>query len=193
MKPTPLTSDPVSDENRLLGLGPSALYVVSVTKFVVMYLLTGGGYIVYWSYRNWATYKQRVGADICPLVRAVLWPFFILELFDKIQNGLELAGRPCRWHPEPRALLIMLMVMISTLFAMFFDSPADAGLVFIANTLLITLSVFLIVGAQRAINLLADDSLGFSNCNFSVSNVCWTLVGAVSVTLLGFCVLVRTS
>lgn len=52
MKPTPLTSDPVSDENRLLGLGPSALYVVSVTKFVVMYLLTGGGYIVYWSYRN---------------------------------------------------------------------------------------------------------------------------------------------
>lgn len=192
MKPSPLTSDPVSDVNRLLGLGPSALYVVSVTKFVVLYLLTGGGYIVYWSYRNWASYKERVGADIFPLVRAVLWPFFILELFDKIQNGLELAGRPCRWHPEPRALLIMLMVMISTLFAMFFDSPVDAGVVFIANTLLITLSVFLFVGAQRAINLLANDSQGCSNCNFSVGNVFWALFGAVSVALLAYCVLVRT-
>ena len=192
MKPTPLTRDPVSDVNRLLGLGPSELYVVSVTKFVVLYLLTGGGYIVYWSYRNWATYKERVGADILPLVRAVLWPFFILDLFDKIQNGLELAGRQCRWHPEPRALLIMLMVMISTLFAMFFDSPDDAGVVFIANALLITVSVFLFVGAQRAFNLLAADSLGCSNCSFSVSNVVWALIGVVSVVLLAFSVLVRT-
>lgn len=192
MKPTPLTRDPVSDVNRLLGLGPSELYVVSVTKFVVLYLLTGGGYIVYWSYRNWATYKERVGADILPLVRAVLWPFFILDLFDKIQNGLELAGRQCRWHPEPRALLIMLMVMISTLFAMFFDSPDDAGVVFIANALLITVSVFLFVGAQRAINLLAADGLGCSNCSFSVSNVVWALIGVVSVVLLAFSVLVRT-
>nr|WP_314483764.1 hypothetical protein [uncultured Pseudomonas sp.] len=192
MKPTPLTRDPVSDVNRLLGLGLSELYVVSVTKFVVLYLLTGGGYIVYWSYRNWATYKERVGADILPLVRAVLWPFFILDLFDKIQNGLELAGRQCRWHPEPRALLIMLMVMISTLFAMFFDSPDDAGVVFIANALLITVSVFLFVGAQRAINLLAADSLGCSNCSFSVSNVVWALIGVVSVVLLAFSVLVRT-
>ena len=192
MKPTPLTRDPVSDVNRLLGLGPSELYVVSVTKFVVLYLLTGGGYIVYWSYRNWATYKERVGADILPLVRAVLWPFFILDLFDKIQNGLELAGRQCRWHPEPRALLIMLMVMISTLFAMFFDSPDDAGVVFIANALLITVSVFLFVGAQRANNLLAADSLGCSNCSFSVSNVVWALIGVVSVVLLAFSVLVRT-
>lgn len=192
MKPTPLTRDPVSDVNRLLGLGPSELYVVSVTKFVVLYLLTGGGYIVYWSYRNWATYKERVGADILPLVRAVLWPFFILDLFDKIQNGLELAGWQCRWHPEPRALLIMLMVMISTLFAMFFDSPDDAGVVFIANALLITVSVFLFVGAQRAINLLAADSLGCSNCSFSVSNVVWALIGVVSVVLLAFSVLVRT-
>ena len=192
MKPTPLTRDPVSDVNRLLGLGPSELYVVSVTKFVVLYLLTGGGYIVYWSYRNWATYKERVGADILPLVRAVLWPFFILDLFDKIQNGLELAGRQCRWHPEPRALLIMLMVMISTLFAMFFDNPQDAGVVFIANAVLITVSVFLFVGAQRAINLLANDRLGCSNCNFSVGNVFWALAGAVSVALLALYVLVYT-
>lgn len=192
MKPTPLTRDPVSDVSRQLGLGPSELYVVSVTKFVVLYLLTGGAYIVYWSYRNWATYKERVAADICPVIRAVLWPFFILELFDKIQNGLDLSGRSCRWHPEARALLIMLMVMISTLFAMFFDSPEYVGVVFIANTLLITLSVFLFVGAQRAINLLANDCRGGSNCSFSVSNVFWTLIGVVSVVFLALCVLVRT-
>ena len=192
MKPTSLIRDPVSDVNRLLGLGPSELYVVSVTKFVVLYLLTGGGYIVYWSYRNWATYKERVGADIFPLVRAVLWPFFILELFDKIQNGLDLAGKPCRWHPEPRALLIMLMVMISTLFAMFFDDPQDAGVVFIANAVLITVSVFLFVGSQRAINLLANDRLGGSNCNFNVGNVFWALAGAVSVALLALYVLIYT-
>ena len=75
---------------------------------------------------------------------------------------------------------------------MFFDSQADAGVVFIANTLLITLSVFLFVGAQRAINLLAGDSLGCSNCTFSVINVFWAFIGAGSVVLLAVCVWVRT-
>ena len=86
----------------------------------------------------------------------------------------------------------MLMVMISTLFAMFLDSPEDAGVVLIANTLLIIVSVFLFVGAQRAINLLANDRLGCSNCTFSVGNVFWALAGAVSVALLALYVWVYT-
>ena len=91
------------------------LYVVSVSKFLLLYGFTAGGYMVYWSYRNWASYKAETGAPIAPLLRAALWPFFILPLFEVVQNGLDRTGRCYFWQPETRGLLIMLLVMFSVL------------------------------------------------------------------------------
>ena len=93
MKPTTAHNTCAPDGKRALFDGPYPLYVVSVTKFVLLYLLTGGGYIFYWSYRNWACFKGVGGAHIMPLMRGLFWPFFILELCDNIQRSLEIRGR----------------------------------------------------------------------------------------------------
>ena len=144
MKPTIATDD-----------RPGALYTVAIAHFVLLYVLTCGTYLFYWSYRNWASYKQHTGTAITPVVRGLLWPFFILELFDKVQNALDRAQHPHCWYPESRALLIMLLVMLSVLLFTFPDRPLGMVCVYVAEAVLIALGGCLFVGAQRAINLLS--------------------------------------
>ncbi|MGO2450571.1 hypothetical protein [Pseudomonas taetrolens] len=179
MKLTPTPDMPLSDRKRPSDDAKNALYVVSISKFVWLYVLTGSGYIFYWSYRNWASYRAATGVDIMPIMRGVFWPFFILSLFEKVQNGLETAGRSCQWYPEARGLLIMLLVLISVLLNPFFSPPSGTLFVFIADMVLIAAGTGLFVGAQRAINLLHDDPQGRSNSVLSVGNLVWMVLGGL--------------
>ena len=169
-----------SDDERI------KLYVVSVTKFVLLYALTAGGYIFYWSYRNWASCKALTGSPIAPLLRAALWPFFILPLFDKVQNGLDKTGRSYFWQPQTRGLLIMLLVMLSVLVTTSVTRPSDLAFVFIANTALIASCCAMFVEAQRAINTLAGDPLGSHNNAFSCSNIVWMVMGVLYMTVITY-------
>ncbi|KQB51618.1 hypothetical protein AQS70_04805 [Pseudomonas endophytica] len=137
---------------------PSELYTVSIPKFVLLYLMTGGGFLFYWSYRNWAFYKKTDGVSITPVMRGLFWPFFTLELFEKIQSGLDKARQPLCWHPESRALLIMLLVMLSVLLLTFFDRPLDRLFICAANIVLFICIGCLFIGAQRAINVLQSNN-----------------------------------
>ena len=165
-------------------LSPNAFYTVAIPKFLLLYLMTGGVYMFYWSYRNWATYKKTTGAAITPLIRGLFWPFFILELFDKVQIGLDMKGRSCKLHLETRALLIMLLVMFFVLLFTFFDRPSDAPFVYLADAVLIACSGFLFIGAQRAINVLGSDPQGLGNSRFSRVNMAWMSAGVLCLLIV---------
>ncbi|MBO6279251.1 MAG: hypothetical protein J6N20_17815 [Pseudomonas sp.] len=160
-------------------LSPNGLYTVAIPKFLMLYLLTGGGYLFYWSYRNWAAYKQATGAMITPVIRGLFWPFFILELFDNVQTSLGMKEAPCQRNLEARALLIMLLVMLSVLLLTFFDRPSDATGVYLLDGALIAGSGFLFLEAQRAINVLGSDPQGRGNRRLSGKNVAWMSVGVL--------------
>lgn len=165
-------------------LSPNGLYTVAIPKFLLLYLLTCGGYLFYWSYRNWATYKKTTGAAITPVVRGLFWPFFILDLFDKVQTTLAMDGRSCPHSLENRALLIMLLVMFSVLLFTFFGRPSDAPFIYVADAILIVSTGFLFLGAQRAINLLGSDPQGCGNSKFSRMNLGWMSAGVVGLVCL---------
>ncbi|WP_218727605.1 hypothetical protein [Pseudomonas sp. D1HM] len=120
-------------------------------------------------------HRRRHHADHARGVLAVL----ILSLFEKVQNGLETAGRSCQWYPEARGLLIMLLVLISVLLSPFFSPLSGTLFVFIADMVLIAAGTGLFVGAQRAINLLHDDPQGRSNSVLSVGNLVWMVLGGL--------------
>ena len=160
------------------------LYVVSVSKFLLLYGFTAGGYMVYWSYRNWASYKAVTGVRITPMLRAVLWPFFILPLFGVVQNGLDRTERCYFWRPDTRGLVIMLLVMFSVLVSTFFTRPSDSVFVFFANMALIAGCCAMLVAAQRAINVLAGDPHGGGNKALSCANLAWMVVGTLSMAIV---------
>ncbi|WP_307987685.1 hypothetical protein [uncultured Pseudomonas sp.] len=142
--------------------------------------------MVYWSYRNWASYKAETGAPIAPLLRAALWPFFILPLFEVVQNGLDRTGRCYFWQPETRGLLIMLLVMFSVLVSTLFTRPADAVYVLFTNAVLITGCCAMLVAAQRAINMLAGDPQGSVNKALSCANFAWMVAGTLLMAIVGY-------
>lgn len=162
------------------------LYVVSVSKFLLLYGFTAGGYMVYWSYRNWASYKAVSGASITPGVRGVLWPFFILPLFEVVQNGLDRSGRYYFWQPETRGLVIMGLVMFSVLVNTFFTRPSDEAYVLFANVALIAVCCAMLVAAQRAINTLAGDPQGSLNKALNGINIAWMVVGALLMAAVAY-------
>lgn len=158
MKATLSPAVPVSNAKRAPDNRRFTPYAVTLSRFVLLYLLTCGGYLFYWSYRNWASYKVATGVNIMPVMRAVLWPFYILALFEHVQSGLDKAGNVYRWYPETRGLLIMVAFLLSVLIATFFDRPSDTLFVWAINTVLIVGSVGLFLGAQRAINHLGGSA-----------------------------------
>lgn len=92
MKPTIATDD-----------RPGALYTVAIPHFLLLYVLTGGCYLFYWSYRNWASYKAHTGAAITPVVRGLLWPFLFWSCSTKCktlwtERSNLIAGTPKAGH-----------------------------------------------------------------------------------------------
>ena len=193
MNPSTATGGMLLDKRARSDGERDGLYVVSVSKFLLLYALTAGGYMFYWSYRNWASYKEVTGAPITPLIRAVFWPFFILCLFEKVQNGLDLKGRSYFWHPETRGLLIMFLVMLSVLLSLFFNRPSDTVFVLFANLVLIACGAGMFVEAQRAINVLSDDPNGRCNSALSGTNVVWMAVGVLYMALVVYAVCIVES
>lgn len=58
--------------------GRDELYVVSITKFLLLYVITLGGYMLYWTYRNWKCYRYVAEVDIMPVMRGGILAVFYL-------------------------------------------------------------------------------------------------------------------
>lgn len=166
--------------------GRNTLYTVSVRKFAMLYLFTLGGYTFYWSYRNWAAYRNATGVDVMPVMRGLFWPFFIFALFEKIQNRLGRMGRSYCWNPKPRAVLVLL-VLVMLVLLLWFISLQSGGIVSVAGSVaLIAGGLFLFVGAQRAINLLEKGSKGNCNAVLTAANKLWMAGGGLFALYLVF-------
>jgi hypothetical protein len=59
-------------------------YPVSTTKLVVLSILTGGIYEIYWFYKNWKVIKERDSSDIWPFPRAVFSVLFYYPFLDDL-------------------------------------------------------------------------------------------------------------
>lgn len=148
--------------------GRNTLYTVSISKFMMLYVFTLGGYAAYWPYRNWSAYRNATGVDVMPVMRGLFWPLFVFSLFEKVQNRLDRAGRSYRWNPKPRAWLIILVVTISLMLPWFVSPRVNALVVLTGSVALVVGGMYLFVGAQRAINMLDKYQQGNCSKNLAV-------------------------
>ena len=57
---------------------------ISLTRLILLAILTSGLYQLYWFYRNWQAIKKAEQRNIWPFWRAFFWIFFLYSLFKKI-------------------------------------------------------------------------------------------------------------
>ena len=161
------------------GDGRDELYVVSITKFLLLSVTTLGGYLMYWSYRNWKCYRFVTEVDIWPVVRGMFWPFFIYSLLARIKGRAHIKNELCDWHAGVKSVLIISLVVISLLMPFVMSAPVSQLLVFVVDTVTLVVSVSLLVSVQQVTNRLANDSKGCSNSAITEANTVWIILGGV--------------
>lgn len=148
-------------------------FVVSTTKLAIMFVMTSGLYNIYWSYKSWKLYKDSTGASIWPVARGLFNIFFVYVLFQRINQCIGRNGRSLVWFPKLRAAALIGLTVIGMVLGFFVSQLLN----FVLSLVLICVVTYLLIGAQRAINYLEDDSRGESNAQFTLLNYVWMLLG----------------
>ena len=159
--------------------GRDELYVVSITKFLLLYVITLGGYMLYWTYRNWKCYRYVAEVDIMPVMRGVFWPFFIYSLIARIKGRAQVKNEPCDWHAGAKSLLIISLVIISQLIPFVLDASVSPWIIVLTNIATLVAGAYLLVSVQRLTNRLANDAQGCSNSDITDINIVWIILGGV--------------
>jgi hypothetical protein len=152
-------------------------YVVSKTKFFVLFFVTLGAYQLYWFYMHWARYRRYHKAQLWPVARAIFSIFFTHSLGEEIAQRLERGGVRHRWSPGALAAGYVLFQIIATicdrLSANNIGSPTTDVIGLMA---LIPISCCL-WGIQNAANIACDEPHGESNRTFTWANWLWIVLG----------------
>lgn len=150
-----------------------ALYTVSESKLLNMYILSFGLYGIYWFYKNWQLQQPFMDRKIYPVLRGFFSIFFVHALFERIR---ELAGGLEKKESFNPGFLASLYVATFVLDILVDGINANTTLLYgISNNLLTVfslamffISAYPLLKAQALINRINGDILGFQNDQYSL-------------------------
>lgn len=168
-------------------------YVVSVRKFLVLYLFTFGLYGVYWFYQNWARYNRnspyaaRAGNKLWPLPRAVFSVFFIHDLFRKVKANAGLDPKVGAWSGKWEANFLVVLLLVSNMLDRAANKSLGSPVTDVLSLLILLPLAYHFTRAQEMINICCRDPQGRTNSAFSPANYAWIVGGALFwlVVLIG--------
>lgn len=152
-------------------------YVVGTRKFYLLSLMTFTLYIVYWFYRNWRSIKLNNREDIWPVPRALFYIFFTHSLLTDVNERLKTVGSDFQWRPGAIAGLFVAIVILSNVLSNLADRSIGSPATDLISMALLPLIPFIMLKAQRAINIASDDPDGSSNQGLTVINWVWLVLG----------------
>lgn len=136
-------------------------YPVSVSKFMLMWILTFGAYSLFWFYRNWRYVKFNMDEPkINPIWRAILQIFWFYSLYRKIENKLAETDASQLSSKTQAISVTILFILTSCLSAM----DNIYGYLAIAASAIVTLPLLLMINRMNQ-----------SDTTAYVQNSCWQL------------------
>ncbi|TEW55620.1 hypothetical protein E2R68_04345 [Psychromonas sp. RZ22] len=168
-----------SPDNSLKSATAPEFYVVSLNKFLILFLGTAGLYMTYWFYQQWVFYKQAHKGDEWPVIRATFPVFFVPSLFKKLTDIYERKSGNKSDVLKKSTLLFIIVTVISFLCD---NVPVSAELrpyISLLSIATIPLFCWLCYQAQWFVNYACDDINGASNANYTVANYIWLAIGAM--------------
>lgn len=160
-------------------------YVVSTTKFLVLFLATFGIYGIYWFYRQWREYKRASGEDLMPVMRAIFSIFFTHALFYTIQSRLQEAEKKFSWSPALLATIYVIVAIVGSVADRFSAASEEISAVDFVGLVTIPVTAWILYTAQRAANTACGDPKGEANANFTALNFLWIVPGVLFWLFVG--------
>lgn len=152
-------------------------YVVSKQKFYLLFLLTLGIYMVYWSYKNWRLQKIATDADVYPVLRGLFLVFFMHGLYERVQAQLVRLGRSFEWSPANQATIVVALILASNILDRLGAKEIGSPYTDIAGIALLPFTAIVMWKGQAAINTSCGDPAGASNARYSGWNWLWMVLG----------------
>lgn len=154
-------------------------YVVSVRKFVILYIATLGLYSKYWFYKNFKLNKVHQNNDDWPVLKAIFNIFFVHGLFESIKAHLALRQREHAWDNWATANMYILWAILTFIF----DRLAGKNIGTPATTLIycagLGFLVYFMLKAQRAINAACLSENVDPNDKLTWANLIWVAAGVL--------------
>lgn len=171
-------------------LGP-LFYVVSLRKFAILFFVTLGGYQLYWFYKNWNCFKDRVpaasevGTTIWPVPRALFSIFFVHSLFRTVKRHAPDNARVAAWQNGAHATLVVVLLIVSSGLSRL-SNRYDLFWLNLAS-IVILLPLGLALGrAQQMVNMTCGDPDGATNATLTTANYVWIVLGTIAWLLVLF-------
>lgn len=89
------------------------MYPVTLTKFLVMTMLTGGLYLVFWTYKNWLWFKTCRNQDIWVVMRTVFSGLTNFSLFPRISEIIKEQADLARYSPVAATIILFANIFTS--------------------------------------------------------------------------------
>jgi len=168
-------------------------YVVSKTKFMTLFMLTFGLYLLYWAYKNWQQFKQASGQPMWPIARAMLMLFYTHALYREANTLIKKSGRRYDWLPWNLATQFVVMLLISKGLDGMVKRNTGYPLTDIASLALLPIQALVTFKGQRGLNEAAGDPLGASNDRLTPLNYVVMVPGVLvwALMLYGLLLLVK--
>jgi hypothetical protein len=85
-------NEALKQENNIKDGNVEPQIIISLSKFIILIILTLGLYGVWWSYKSWRFFQQKQSIDILPAFRGLFGIFFLIPLFNRIQRLAHSVG-----------------------------------------------------------------------------------------------------
>ncbi|MGV6851895.1 MAG: hypothetical protein ACWA5R_06925 [bacterium] len=154
-------------------------YVVSVKKLLILYIGTLGLYTIYWFYQNWHLQKIKYHTNTWPVMRGLFAIFFVHSLFGLVDDRIKSRGIDYDWNPSVMATLLVLLVVAQNILGRIIDSEQYIAMVMFVNLWLMVGTVYILVEAQKVINLFEGDIKGQGNAHLTGYNALWLFFGVI--------------
>ena len=154
-------------------------YVTAPKKFLILFFVTFGLYSIYWFYKNWKLHKEKSGANIWPVVRAIFSIFFAHSLFRIIDEKIKSLGKTCNWKPGELATVYVTFSIAEQAFEGLGTRSLGSPFTDLISIIALIPIGWALFKAQLAVNIACDQPDGASNSRLSGANYVWIVLGTL--------------
>ncbi len=159
-------------------------YVVSSKKFLILYLVTLGIYGRYWVYKNWKIHKDRTGADVWPIPRAIFPIFFMHSLGALVDQKLRLQGNRNGFEYGWPSLAFVIATVAGNICDRLSVKSIGEPVTDLAVFVLLPITCWALWTFQKVINAACGQPNGESNDKLTGANYVWIIFGLLFWVLL---------
>jgi hypothetical protein len=161
-------------------------YVVSLDKFLILFLATFGLYTVYWFYKHWSEYKKSTKEDMWPIMRSIFSIFFTHSLFSHFEFKYKNKTGEFPKSINYLATIFVATTIVCQILSNLSENGYGAPFTFYLSLLVLPIGCWVLYKAQSLANFSGDDVHGSANSELTFANYAWLVLGFVFWVLMIF-------